>query len=344
MKWREDIQQLSEMAKEEPQAALVAFNTGISQRWKFIQRTLSGIKDLFQPLEDAICDQLIPALCGRQVSELERRILAMPYRYGGLAIRNPCSMADEEYAASIAVTAELSSLLRRQEMDTSKLDKSKVKEAKKKLKAEKEARLKAEYIEIHNLLDQKKQRLLEGAREKGASLWLSTLPLKRLGYTLNKQQFVDAVCWRYGWKLKDTPKSCVCGKNNSMDHILTCANGGYAILRHNAIRNAEAEFLSRVCKDVRIEPELLPVGNNEVRGNVAANARLDVVATGLWGPYERTYFDVRIFLCSAYQKRNIKLLSWPCKGKCLSLDSFRNHRIPVPKIPQKNSRCLLSII
>ena len=35
-KWVKDVGEISEIAKEEPQAALTAFNTGLSQRWNFV--------------------------------------------------------------------------------------------------------------------------------------------------------------------------------------------------------------------------------------------------------------------------------------------------------------------
>ena len=49
-------------------------------------------------------------------------------------------------------------------------------------------------------------------------------------------------------------------------------------MRHNAIRDLEAELLREVCKDVKTEPELLPLGNLELHGNDAEKARLDVSA------------------------------------------------------------------
>jgi len=34
--------------------------------------------------------------------------------------------------------------------------------------------------------------------EKGASSsWLSALPIKAIGYAMNKQEFTDAICMRY---------------------------------------------------------------------------------------------------------------------------------------------------
>ena len=46
-------------------------------RWTYVQRTISGISMLFQPLEDAISirDKLLPAIIGREVSDIERQML-----------------------------------------------------------------------------------------------------------------------------------------------------------------------------------------------------------------------------------------------------------------------------
>ena len=66
-------------------------------------------------------------------------------------------------------------------------------------------------------------------------------------------------------------------------------------MRHNMIRDLEANILKDVCKDVRIEPELLPIGDTSTSStNVALKARLDVSAVGVWSPMERTFLDVRV--------------------------------------------------
>ena len=41
------------------------------------------------------------------------------------------------------------------------------------------------------------RRVIELASEKGASTWLTSIPLKAYGFRLNKQQFHDALCMRY---------------------------------------------------------------------------------------------------------------------------------------------------
>ena len=82
-KWVQDIEQLSNIAKDEPQAALSSFTRAISHRRTYVQRTVLSTGHLFQPLENVIREKLIPALVGRSVSDLERRILALPVRFGG---------------------------------------------------------------------------------------------------------------------------------------------------------------------------------------------------------------------------------------------------------------------
>ena len=293
--WTRDLKELAEIAKEEPQAALSAFNMGLSRRWSFIQRTVKDISHLFDPLEHTIRNQLIPAIVGRPVSNIERQIISLPYRYGGLGIQNPVETAETEFDTSIQVTEQLTKLIILQDMDVKKLDKPKIKETKAKLKSDKEEALKQKAIQLSQQLPAPQKRSLITAQEKGASSWLSTLPIKTLGYALNKQEFRDAISLRYGWKIKDAPMFCVCGEQNSVDHALVCKRGGYVSMRHNALRDTEATLMKEVCRDVQIEPTLLPTSNELRNGTIISErARLDISARGLHGQNEKTFFDVRV--------------------------------------------------
>ena len=71
----------------------------------------------------------------------------------------------------------------------------------------------------------------------GASVWLSSLPLKHESLSLTKLEFFDAVLSRYGWELKRLPHKCVCKANYNIDHALTCKIRGFVTLRHNEIVN-----------------------------------------------------------------------------------------------------------
>ena len=68
-------------------------------------------------------------------------------------------------------------------------------------------------------------------------------------------------------------------------------------MRHDSIRDTPAYFLRGAkCKDVRIEPSLMPVNASlfKRRSNTQDEARLDISAVGVYAPFEKTYFDVRV--------------------------------------------------
>ena len=106
---------------------------------------------------------------------------------------------------------------------------------------------------------------LELASEKGASSWLTALPIQKLGFTLNKQQFSDAMSLRYNIEIKNAPRLCVCGDAISVDHLLICKCGRYVSLRHDSLRNLFAEILALAgCKDIVVEPHLQPIKGTQL--------------------------------------------------------------------------------
>ena len=64
-------------------------------------------------------------------------------------------------------------------------------------------------------------------------------------------------------------------------------------MRQNILRDIKGRLLERVCKEMKIEPELIP-SNNETAGNVAEKARLDISARAIWGIQKNTFFDIRV--------------------------------------------------
>ena len=264
-------------------------------RWSFLQRTIPDTGDFFAPIEDAIRDIFIPALIGRRITDLERRILALPVRMGGLGIQNPMLTAEIEFRNSFTVTRSLKRIIVNQEINFDNYDAEQVKSDIQSIKSEKQEAFLVQLEDIKNSVDSKMKRNLELANEKGAGTWLTALPLKSMGYVLNKQEFRDAICLRYAWKIPNTPFHCGCGVKNSVDHTLNCKRGGYVAMRHNNLRDFEGKLLSEICKDVKIEPPLLPIGNSTQITNEANGARLDVSAVGIWSSMERTFLDVRVF-------------------------------------------------
>jgi len=81
-----------------------------------------------------------------------------------------------------------------------------------------------------------------------------------------------------------------------VDHSLICKLGGYTSMRHNSVRDSEAQIIREVWRDVQTEPTLLPINENDYERKVktADNARLDISMRGLWNSCEKTFFDIRI--------------------------------------------------
>ena len=83
-KWVDEIKTLSE---SEPQSAYTALTHGLQNHWGFIQHCHKDIHHLLQPLEDVISTHLLPSLTGRDApNELERQLIALPARLGGLIL------------------------------------------------------------------------------------------------------------------------------------------------------------------------------------------------------------------------------------------------------------------
>ena len=71
-----------------------------------------------QPLEHSISTKLIPALTGRPPpNDIERELLALPARLGGLALANPTQATNVEYHTSVKISGPLQSAIVLQDFD-----------------------------------------------------------------------------------------------------------------------------------------------------------------------------------------------------------------------------------
>ena len=164
---------------------------------------------------------------------------------------------------------------------------------------------------VKSTLNQQKQKLLEAITEKGASNWLTTLPLKDHGFYLNKQVFWDSISMRYGLPISRLPAKCACDHVFNVEHALSCKTGGFVNIRHNDLRDFTAEALNEVCNDVSVEPLLAPCTGETFTYKSAITedfARLDVSARGFWIKGNRAFCDVRVFnpLAPTYRNQTLK--------------------------------------
>ncbi len=98
-------------------------------------------------------------------------------------------------------------------------------------------------------------------------------------------------------------------------------------MRHNDLRDLNSELQREVCRDVVVEPQLLPLDTSETDGVQGDRAAPDISSRGLWSTFERTFFDVRVLHPNApsYQNTNISQL-------------YRNHE--QEKMRKYNSRVI----
>ena len=199
---------------------------------------------MLEPLERVISDVLIPALLEHQVAETERDLLALHVQMGGLGLVNPVSQFWHEYEASIKATAPLVKQIAKQAIEPPNDENVAGAERCACQKKADSVRRDLEYVT--KSLPLKTQRAVEFIKEKGASSWLSVIPLKEMNFTLNKREFRDAIKLRYGWEFSDIPTVCVCVDLFDADHAMIYMRGGYITQRHNKIRDLEAEILQVV--------------------------------------------------------------------------------------------------
>ena len=206
---------------------------------------------------------------------------------------NPTETADDKFHASVKLTAPLVTIITSQdqnmEIDTDVIT------AKREIRVSNRQQSEDQAEAIYSQPTPQLKRSVDLAKERGASSWLSVLPLSDQGFHLNKGEFQDALCLRYGWDLSNIPRSCNCGKPFTTDHAMVCHMGGFPTIRHNDIT---ATLLTEVCSNVATQPlsgETFRLAST----NTDDGARLDIRARGFWRSQQDAFFDVRVFHANA---------------------------------------------
>ena len=100
-----------------PQAAYAAFIGDFKSKFTHFLWTVPDIDEYFQLIEDTIANKFIPAISGGSfVNDVERKLISLPTRYGGLAIPIIKDVAKMEYANSRRITEELALSINNQDL------------------------------------------------------------------------------------------------------------------------------------------------------------------------------------------------------------------------------------
>ena len=197
--WIDEIQCLSEIAKTYPHSAYSAFVHGLQNRYTYTMRTIPDLSDHLQPLEDAIRNCFIKTLFNGYIcSDSERLLFSLPAKFGGLGIFAPTERSRIEYENSRHITAEMIENVKNQVSNYDSKIEVRQNIVMNHLKNEKTKRYEKTLADIKGqITDPVRFRALESCLEKGASSWLTALPLKDRGFLLDKQSFWDSLYLRY---------------------------------------------------------------------------------------------------------------------------------------------------
>ena len=155
---------LAEFALSQPQACYAAYTFGLK-----------------------ISHVLIPAITERKCNQLDRNILALPVRLGGLGLGDPSLEARREYASSVKVTKPLVEQIVSQSHQLP--EDSLTKLAQQEVRSERLKELEHRAERIKEMAPRKTQRTLDLATEKGSSAWITVLPLQDLDFNRSKREF-----------------------------------------------------------------------------------------------------------------------------------------------------------
>ena len=145
-------------------------STWINDIAKLAEFSLSQPQDLLETLENAISHaSFLPC------NQLDRNILALPVRLGGLGLGNPSLEARREYASSVKVTKPLVEQIVSQSHQLP--EDSLTKLAQQEVRSERSKELEHRAERIKEMAPRKTQRALDLAAEKGTSGWFTVLPL-----------------------------------------------------------------------------------------------------------------------------------------------------------------------
>ena len=293
--WVKELNILADVAKFHPQSAYCAYTAGYRHKFNYFMRTLPGISTHLQAVENVIRNRFLPSLFeNRQVSDDERALISLPAKLGGLGIPDVTKTTDLAYCASRHLTSDLVRKVVHQNesniLEPATCKGQSLMDYNKSL-----------LLKLRNSMSPVQLKANDICQADGASIWLTSLPLRSEGHHLSKREFVDAIYLRYGWQPNRLPLECACSSKFSIDHSMSCKVGGFIHLRHNDLLNITDDLLSKVCTDVDTEPPLQSstAGTEELRA--------DIVARGFWQPMQRAFMDVRVFYPFAPSYRNQSL-------------------------------------
>jgi len=191
---------------------------------------------------------------------------SLPTRLGGLGIPSPSAISSATYLSSLRFTAELADRLAisrasNQSADTAVRHWTSLASCDLPPSHHQSSWTSPIYQRQHEQLlatsDERATARLHGCSARGASAWLSAVPIANLGLRMTNEQIRIAVALRLGANVTST-HPCVCGAqaDRKGDHALSCKRSKARHARHRQLNDC----ISRAMTTAMIPNRLEPVG------------------------------------------------------------------------------------
>ena len=194
--WAEEVIKLSEFTNSQPQACFAAYTFGLKHHWTYFMRTLPDIQELLRSLKDALMSSFIPSITGHRCNPTERPVLELPTTAEEPMIINPCTKASVSYEASKRISVPLASQIIAQKWQLP--DEDEVKKIKSDVERENRTNIQQKSKDLFETVSPSLRRAMEPSHEKDSSSWLNVIPLKEMGFDLNKRVFREALHLTHG--------------------------------------------------------------------------------------------------------------------------------------------------
>ena len=247
VRWKGELEALSEIARSQPHAAYTVFTKGYKSKFTYFMRTIGSFEDYVDPIPEAIDDLLLPTLFGQTEplpNDLRQLVTLIPAQ-GGLSVPDLRFEAPQQFAASTLITAPHVGSITTQSMFIVAGENS-TEELKRQHQALKTVSVKSRMGSIDSILPSDLLRSVNQSRDKGASSWLTAVHLDDRGLVLNKQEFRDSLRLRYSMPLSDLLSKCVCGEKYYVRHAQSCKKGGFVAQTYDGVRNLLTSLIGKV--------------------------------------------------------------------------------------------------
>ena len=176
--WKGELEALSEIARNQPHAAYTVFTTGYTSKFTYFMRSKESFEDYVDPIQEAIDDLLLSILFG-QTEPLPRnlrQLVTLTPAQGGLRVPDLQVEAPQQFAASTTTTAWHANFITTQSTFMMAGEKF-TERLKRQHQALKTASVKSRMKSIDSTLPSDLLRSVNQSRDKGASSWLTAVPL-----------------------------------------------------------------------------------------------------------------------------------------------------------------------